>query len=115
MFLIVTRNFPPDIGGMQSLMGGLSESLLEHGPVEVFANDYPNYEEFDNKSSMKIKRIGGVKLFQKYRKANLVNKFISENNNIRAIFFDHWKSIELINKNEIKKNKKFLFNSFKRN
>ena len=46
MFLIVTRNFPPDIGGMQSLMGGLSESLLEHGPVEVFANDYPNYDYY---------------------------------------------------------------------
>ena len=25
MFLIVARNFPPDIGGMQMLMGGLSE------------------------------------------------------------------------------------------
>ena len=37
MFLIITRNFPPDIGGMQTLMGGLSESLLNHGPVKVFA------------------------------------------------------------------------------
>ena len=38
MFLIVARNFPPDIGVMQMLMGGLSESLLNHGPVKVFAN-----------------------------------------------------------------------------
>ena len=38
MFVVVTRNFPPEIGGMQSLMGGLSEGLLEHGPVKVFAN-----------------------------------------------------------------------------
>ena len=37
MFLIVTRNFPPDIGGMQILMGGLSEGLLNHGPVKEFA------------------------------------------------------------------------------
>ena len=37
MFLIVTRNFPPDVGGIQTLMGGLSESLLNHGPVKVFA------------------------------------------------------------------------------
>ena len=36
MFLIVTRNFPPDIGGMQVLMGGLTENLLNHGPVKVF-------------------------------------------------------------------------------
>ena len=38
MFLVVTRNFPPDVGGMQALMGGLSESFLNHGPVKVFAN-----------------------------------------------------------------------------
>ena len=30
MFLIVTRSFPPDVGGMQVLMGGLSENLLNH-------------------------------------------------------------------------------------
>ena len=39
MFLVVTRSFPPDIGGMQILMGGLSEGLLKHGPVKVFANE----------------------------------------------------------------------------
>ena len=40
MFLIVTRSFPPEIGGMQILMKGLSESLVEHGPVKVFANEF---------------------------------------------------------------------------
>ena len=107
MFLIVTRNFPPDIGGMQVLMGGLSESLLEHGPVKVFANDSPNSEIYDKKSSMNIQRIKGIKLFKKYRKASLVNQFISENSNIRAIFFDHWKSLELVNKNYLTKTKTF--------
>ena len=41
MFLIVTRTYPPDVGGMQSLMGGLSESLLDHGPVKVITYEYP--------------------------------------------------------------------------
>ena len=41
MFLIITRNFPPDVGGIQMLMGGLSENLLDHGPVKVFADEYP--------------------------------------------------------------------------
>ena len=27
MFLILTRNFPPEIGGMQNLMHGLTKSL----------------------------------------------------------------------------------------
>ena len=28
MFLIVTRSFPPDVGGMQILMGGLSDERV---------------------------------------------------------------------------------------
>ncbi len=30
MNLIITRNFPPDVGGMQNLMFGLTKSLSEH-------------------------------------------------------------------------------------
>ena len=96
MFLIATRNFPPDIGGIQSLMGGLAEGLLSHGPVEVFADEFKNSDSFDSESQMKIKRIKGIKLFKKYRKAKLINDFLKDNNNIRAIVFDHWKSLELI-------------------
>ena len=107
MFLVVTRNFPPDIGGMQVLMGGLSEGLLEHGPVKVFANEFPNSEIYDNKSSINIERIKGIKLFRKYRKAHLVNDFITKNSNIRAIITDHWKSLELLNTEFLNKSKTF--------
>ena len=65
MFLIVTRNFPPDIGGMQMLMGGLTENLLNHGPVKVFTYEYPNSNTYDNQSSINIERIRGIKLFRK--------------------------------------------------
>ena len=98
MFLIVTRNFPPDIGGMQSLMGGLSESLIDHGPVKVFAYEYLNSNSYDSTTSMNIERIKGIKLFRKYRKANIVNEFVNKNSNIRAVFADHWKSLELLKK-----------------
>ena len=54
MFLIVTRNFPPDLGGMQMLMGGLSESLLDYGQVKVFTYEYPNSKAYDDKSSIII-------------------------------------------------------------
>ena len=107
MFLIVTRNFPPDIGGIQSLMGGLSENLLDHGPVEVFADEFKNSESFDTNSQMKINRIKGIKLFKKYRKASIINNFLNNNNNVRAIIFDHWKSLELINLDMLKKTKTF--------
>ena len=65
MFLIVTRNFPPDIGGIQSLMAGLSNGLTNHGPVKVFAYDFPECENYDKKSNMEIERIKGLKLFRK--------------------------------------------------
>ena len=105
MFIVVTRNFPPDVGGIQILMGGLSENLLNHGPVKVFADQFVNSEIYDKKNSIDIERISGIKLFRKYRKANLVNEFIKENKNIRAIFFDHWKSLELIHHENLKKTK----------
>ena len=107
MFLIVTRNFPPDLGGMQSLMGGLSESLINHGPVQVFTYEYQNSENYDNKSGTNIIRVKGIKLFRKFRKANLVNNFINSNTSIRALFVDHWKSLELIKTENLKKIKTF--------
>ena len=105
MFLVITRNFPPDIGGIQVLMGELSEILLNHGPVKVFADEFPNSRLYDSKSAANIERIKGIKLFKKYRKANLVNNFINENSNIRAILTDHWKSLELLNKKYLEKSK----------
>tara|TARA_B100000029_G_scaffold493744_1_gene556611 strand:+ start:604 stop:1701 length:1098 start_codon:yes stop_codon:yes gene_type:complete len=107
MFLIVTRSFPPEVGGMQSLMQGLSESLVNHGPVKVFAYDFLNSEIYDKKSQMDIVRIKGLKIFRKYRKANLVNDFINNNSNIRAVITDHWKSLELLKDDFLKKTKTF--------
>ena len=103
MFLIVTRSFPPEVGGMQILMAGLSEGLLEHGPVKVFANEFPNSKTYDDKSLLNIERVKGIKLFRKYRKASLVNEFINKNTNIRAIFTDHWKSLELLKTENLNK------------
>ena len=102
MFVISTRNFPPDVGGMQNLIGGLAKALVNHGPVKVFADKTEKQTEYDKMSKATIERFGGFKLFRKYRKANRVSEFIKENKNIRSIFFDHWKSVEKININSIK-------------
>ena len=107
MFLVITRNFPPDVGGIQNLMGGLSENLVNHGPVKVFANEYEDSNKYDKKSLTSIERVGGIKIFRKYRKANLVNNFIKDNTNIRAIIADHWKSLELLKDDYLKKSKTF--------
>ena len=106
MFLVSTRNFPPEVGGMQNLMEGLSNALLNHGPVKVFAEANKESEGYDQTSNLKIERVSGLKIFRKYRKANLVKEFLSSNE-IRACFFDHWKSIENIEKNILEKSKSF--------
>ena len=106
MFLVATRNFPPEVGGMQNLMEGLSNALLNHGPVKVFAENFDNAEEYDQNSKLEIERISGFKLFRKYRKANRIKEFMDANV-IRAAFFDHWKSIENIETNVLKKTKSF--------
>ncbi len=102
MFVISTRNFPPEIGGMQNLMGGLANSLVNHGPVKVFADKSENFEKYDKLSKAEIERFGGIKLLRKYRKANRVAEYIKNNQSIRSIFFDHWKSVEKINVETIK-------------
>ena len=106
MLLISTRNFPPELGGMQNLMEGLSNALLNHGPVKVFAESQNEAENYDQNSNLNIERVAGLKIFRKYRKANLVKEFLTSNE-VRASFFDHWKSIENIEKNLLSKTKSF--------
>ena len=95
MYLIVTRSFPPELGGMQSLMWGLSRELSKNFMIKVFADYIEGHENFDEKASFTIERIGGIKLLRKYRKAQLIHEYIKENK-IDGIIADHWKSLELI-------------------
>ena len=55
MFLVATRNFPPELGGMQNLMEGLSNALLNHGPVKVFADNIDKAEDYDQNSKFYLK------------------------------------------------------------
>ena len=102
MNLIVTRSFPPEIGGMQSLMWGLTCSLAKYNLVKVFADHHEKYKDHDEKVSFSIDRVGGIKFFRKYRKAYLINDFIKNNKNINCVIADHWKSLELIKTNKKK-------------
>jgi len=49
MYLIVTRSFPPEVGGMQSLMWGLAKEMSKNFMIKVFADHYENHKEFDKK------------------------------------------------------------------
>ena len=54
MNLIITRTFPPDVGGMQNLMWGLAKSLSKLNLIKVFADHKEGHEEFDRKVSFSI-------------------------------------------------------------
>ena len=102
MYLIITRSFPPEIGGMQNLMWGLANSLSKHFMIKVFADYHENQYQFDEQFSFSIERVAGIKLLRKYRKANLINEILKNNKNIKGIIADHWKSLELIKTNKKK-------------
>ena len=79
MYLIVTRSFPPELGGMQNLMWGLSRELSKNFMIKVFADHIEGHKNFDEQASFSIERVGGIKLLRKYRKAQLINEYIKEN------------------------------------
>ena len=95
MYLIVTRAFPPELGGMQSLMWGLTKEMSKNFMIKVFADYQDNHNEFDKIESFSIERVGGIKFLRKIRKAQLINEFLKENK-VQGIIADHWKSLELI-------------------
>ena len=47
MYLIVTKTFPPEVGGMQNLMWGLANELSKHHMIKVFADYHENHKLFD--------------------------------------------------------------------
>ena len=102
MFLVVTRSFPPELGGMQNLMWGLTNSIAKYNLTKVFADYQENHKEVDDCVSFSIEWVSGAKLFRKYRKAYLVNEFINKNKKVECIIADHWKSLELIKSNKKK-------------
>ena len=51
MYLIVTRSFPPEVGGMQNLMWGLADSISKYNPTKVFADYHKNHKNIDDSVS----------------------------------------------------------------
>jgi phosphatidylinositol alpha-1,6-mannosyltransferase len=101
MYLIVTRSFPPELGGMQSLMWGLAKEMSKNFMIKVFADFQEGHKEFDERLNFSIERVGGIKFLRKIRKAQLIDE-ISKENKIDGIIGDHWKSLELLKSNKKK-------------
>ena len=99
VFIITTRNFLPELGGMQILMSDIARHLSQFNSVKVFAEYHKYSIEFDNNQKYEIERVKGFKFIRKFRKANQIEQLYHKNKNITAIISDHWKSIEKLSKN----------------
>ena len=99
MIVITTRNFLPEIGGMQTLMSDLAMHLSKFYEVKVFAEVSKDSKKFDESQKYEIIRIKGIKFIRKFRKANQIQDLFLKNKNIIALISDHWKSLEKISKN----------------
>ena len=74
MYLIVTKSYPPELGGMQSLMWGFTREMSKNFLIKVFADYQKGHEEFDAKVNFSIERVGGIKFLRKIRKAQLIDE-----------------------------------------
>ena len=101
MYLIVTRSFPPEVGGMQNHLWGFSRELSKNFMIKVFADYIEGHKSFDEQASFTIERVGGPKVLRKYRKASLIDEF-TKDNKVEGIIADHWKSLENLKSNKKK-------------
>ena len=60
MYIVLTRSFPPEVGGMQNLMWGLANSLSKHYMIKVFADYHEQHNNYDESVSFSIQRVGGL-------------------------------------------------------
>ena len=95
--VISTQCFPPEIGGIENLMEGLSNSLLKNKfKLFVFADSKNRLKEqkYDKNQKYEIIRYKGIKIIRRRRKSLDINKFISIKKNVHFIICDTWKSAE---------------------
>ena len=95
--VISTQCFPPEIGGIENLMEGLSNSLLKNKfKLFVFADSKNRLKEqkYDKNQKYEIIRYKGIKIIRRRRKSLDIKKFISIKKNVHFIICDTWKSAE---------------------
>ena len=61
MIVITTRSYPPELGGMQSLMGGLAIHLNNLHPIKVLADSFSCDQDYDKKIILKLIEWGVLK------------------------------------------------------
>jgi phosphatidylinositol alpha-1,6-mannosyltransferase len=96
MILISTQCFPPSVGGIQAVMGGLAKSATECGlPVTVLADSSWGWQAHDAAAEFSVVRYGGIKPLRRLMKARGVGRAIATGAP-SFLFCDSWKSVERV-------------------
>ena len=98
MIIILTKCFPPKIGGIENLIENLAIELSKTHEILVLADQHDKkndtYYDLKYEKNIRIKRISGIKFFRKRKKFSELKKLLSSNK-ISHVIGDSWKSFEL--------------------
>jgi phosphatidylinositol alpha-1,6-mannosyltransferase len=95
-FILVTQNFPPDPGGIETLMGGLAGALAAAGhAVEVFADRNRSGLPEAIPPGVVLHRFGGPRPWRRLRKRLALWRAL-RGGAPHAVICDSWKSVEAL-------------------
>lgn len=94
--LIATQTFPPDLGGMERLMGDMAVSALEQGHrVEVFADRIRSGLPEFAAPGLRLERFGGPRPLRRILKRRAIARALREGPPA-IVIADSWKSVEAL-------------------
>ncbi|BBE72582.1 glycosyltransferase family 4 protein [Oharaeibacter diazotrophicus] len=92
MLVVVTQCFPPAVGGIEGLMGGLARELAAAGEtVVVLADGRPG--EVDRAGAFAVERFAGPRPLRRLLKAWRLRRLLATGT-VGAVYADSWKSVE---------------------
>ena len=94
--VIATQCFPPDVGGIETLVGQLAGEVARAGyRVEVFADAARSPGDDGGANGLAVSRFGGLKIWRRLVKARAVSRAMSaRRSEIAGVICDSWKSLE---------------------
>ena len=96
--MMATQCFPPDVGGIQSLMAHIAHALNQHVALTVLSDQKSMFAPkpaWDQQQSYAIRRIRGPKPWRKRQKARLL-QHIASSMYAPVLITDTWKSAEYL-------------------
>lgn len=91
MHLMLTQCFPPKLGGIENMMGGLAEAIAASGKELLVLAD--GKSDLPVKPAYQIRRYSGFKPLRRWWKARAAERVIHAGK-VETVFADSWKSLE---------------------